>query len=163
MNCEQLLDLAEMLASPPLHGETRGRPQQTHLRKAISAAYYAMFHALANSNADTLVGSTQSVQTSAEWTRTQRALNHGTVRAQMSKSIEMVAFDMAIQDFSNTFLALQPQRHEADYNPNPDRYFRRSETIQDIQRARVAIEAFQAVSNPERRRFATYVLFGQRR
>ena len=163
MNWEQLLELAEMLASPPVHGETRGRPQQTNLRKAISAAYYAMFHALANGNADTLVGSTPNVRTSAEWTRTQRALNHGTVRAQMSKSIEMAAFDTAIQDFSNTFLALQPQRHEADYNPNPDRPFRRSETVQDIQRARAAIEAFQAVPIRERRRFATYVLFGQRR
>ena len=52
MNWEQLLELAEAIANPPQHGEARGRPQQTHLRKATSIAYYAMFHALANSNAD---------------------------------------------------------------------------------------------------------------
>ncbi len=54
MNCEQLIDLADMLAGPRGQREGRGRPQQTYLRKAISAAYYAMFHTLANSNADTL-------------------------------------------------------------------------------------------------------------
>ena len=163
MNWEQLLALAETLARPPEHGESRGRPQQTNLRNAIRAAYYAMFHALANSNADALVGSTPSVRTSPEWTRTQRALNHGAAKTQMSKRNEMAAFELAVQDFSNTFVTLQPQRHEADYNPNPERPFGRYETIQSIQQARAAIEAFQAVSIPEKRRFATYILFGQRR
>ena len=66
MNWEQLLELAEMLAGAPLHGETRGRPQQTHIRKANSAAYYAMFHALANSNADILIGSAAAIRRSEE-------------------------------------------------------------------------------------------------
>ena len=61
MNLEQLLEIAEMLAGAPQHGETRGRPQQMQLRKATSNAYYAMFYALANSNADTLIGSAQAV------------------------------------------------------------------------------------------------------
>ena len=161
MNWEQLLELAEMLAGPPGHGETRGRPQQTYLRKAISAAYYAMFHALANSNADTLVGSAPSIRNSTEWTRTQRALDHGTARAQMVKN-ETATFDPAIQDFGNTFLTLQLNRHEADYNPNPQAPFKRSETTRHIQRAREAIERFQSVSIQERRRLATYILFGRR-
>ena len=161
MNWEQLLEIAEMLANPIGDGETRGRPQQTLLRKAISAAYYAMFHALANSNADTLVGSAPTIRNSTEWTRTQRALNHGTARAQMVRR-EIADFDPAIQDFSNTFLTLQIARHEADYNPNPHAPFKRSETTQHIQRARDAIEKFQSVSVQERRRFATYILFGQR-
>ena len=159
MNWQQLLELADMLTGQPLQEQT----QDTYLRKAVSAAYYAMFHALANSNADTLVGSSPSVRSSQEWTRTQRALNHGTAKNQMSKSTEMNAFDADIRGFADTFLALQPWRHEADYNPNPDRPFRLSETIQHVQRARAAIEAFQTVSAPERRRFATYILFGQRR
>ena len=41
MNWEHLLELAEMLAGAPLHGETRGRPQQTNPRKANSTAYTA--------------------------------------------------------------------------------------------------------------------------
>ena len=158
MNWEQLLALADMLAGQPIQ-ETS---QDAYLRKAVSAAYYAMFHALANSNADTLVGTSPSIRTSPEWTRTQRALNHGPARAQMSKSNEIATFHVDIQAFSHTFVALQPRRHDADYNPNPHQPFRRSETIQDVQRARAAIQAFQRVSIPERRRFATYVLFGQR-
>lgn len=161
MNWEQLLELAEMLAGTPLHGETRGRPQQTHLRKANSAAYYAMFHAVANSNADTLVGATPAIRRSEEWTAAQRALNHGPAKTQMNKG-QISAFHADIQDFSETFVALQVQRHEADYNPNPDTPPARTQTMRNIQRARDAIKAFLGVSPQERRRFATYLLFPKR-
>ena len=125
MNWEQLLELAEMLAGAPAPGETRGRPQQTHLRKANSATYYAMFHALANSNADTLIGSAASIydrsafRRSEEWTATQRALNHATAKSQMLNASRMATFDADIPDFAEAFIALQVQRHEAYYNPNP--------------------------------------------
>ena len=83
MNWEQLLELAEMLAGTLQQGEARGRPQQTRLRKANSIAYYALFHALANSNVDTLIGSAATIRRSEEWTTTHRALNHGTAKGQM--------------------------------------------------------------------------------
>ena len=162
MNWEQLLELAEMLAGAPLHGETRGRPQQTRLRKANSAAYYAMFHALANSNADTLIGSGETIRRSEEWTATQRALNHGTAKNQMLNRSQMVTFHTDIQDFGETFTALQVQRHEADYNPNPATPLTRTQTMRNIQRARDVIPAFMAVSAQERRRFATHLLFTRR-
>lgn len=161
MNWEQLIELAEMLAGTPQYGETRGRPQQTHLRKANSAAYYAMFHAVANSNADTLIGATPAIRRSEEWTATQRALNHGPVKTQMNKA-QMSAFHADVQDFSQTFVALQVQRHEADYNPNPATPPTKTQTMRNIQRARDAIKAFLAVSPQERRRFATYLLFPKR-
>ena len=160
MNWQQLIELAEMLAGPPEHGETRGRPQQTYLRKAISAAYYAMFHALANSNADTMIGSSAALRNAPEWTWAQRALNHGAAKTQMIKKSEMAAFHPAIRDFSNTFVALQIQRNEADYNPAAT--FRRSQTVQNIRRALTAITAFHSVPIRERRAFASYVLFGRR-
>lgn len=162
MNWEQLLELAEMLAGTPQHGETRGRPQLTHLRKANSAAYYAMFHAAANSNADTLIGATPAIRRSEEWTATHRALNHGTAKSQMLNKDRMSTFHADIQDFSETFIALQVQRHEADYNPNPDTPPTRTQTMRNIQRARDAIKSFLAVSTQERRRFATYLLFPRR-
>ena len=92
MNYEQLIEIAEMLAAAPQYGETRGRPQQMRLRKANSHAYYALFYALANSNADTLIGSTPAARASEEWTATHRALNHGTAKTQMSKKREMSQF-----------------------------------------------------------------------
>ncbi len=162
MNWEQLLELAEMLAGAPQHGETRGRPQQTYLRKANSAAYYAMFHAVANSNADTLIGTTLAVRRSEEWTATQRALNHGIAKSQMLNKSRMSTFHADIQDFSETFIALQVQRHDADYNPNPDTPPTRTQTMRNVQRARDAIKAFWAVSLQERKRFATHLLFPRR-
>lgn len=162
MNWEQLLELAEMLAGAPLHGETRGRPQQTHLRKANSAAYYATFHALANSNADTLIGSTAAIRRSEEWTATQRALNHGTARNQMLNKSRMSTFPADIQDFAETFIELQIQRHEADYNPNPATPLTRTQTMRNIRRARDANQRFLAATPQERRRFATHLLFVQR-
>ncbi len=162
MNWEQLLELAEMLAVAPQYGEARGRPQQTHLRKANSAAYYAMFHALANSNADTLIGSAAAIRRSEEWTATQRALNHGTARNQMLNASRMATFPAHIQDFAETFIELQAQRQEADYNPNPATPLTRTQTMRNIRRARDAIEAFLTAPPQERRRFATHLLFVRR-
>ena len=162
MNWEQLLDLAEMLAGAPMRGETRGRPQQTYLRKANSAAYYAMFHALANSNADTLIGSAAAIRSSEEWTATQRALNHGTARNQMLNGSRMATFHSNIQDFAETFITLQVQRHEADYNPNLNTPLTRRQTVRNIRRARDATNAFLAAPPQERRRFATHLLFTRR-
>ena len=116
MNWEQLLELAEMLAGAPLHGETRGRPQQTHIRKANSAAYYAMFHALANSNADILIGSAAAIRRSEELTATQRALNHGTAKNQMLNASRMATFHTDIQDFAETFIALPKPSSRSRYS-----------------------------------------------
>ena len=162
MNWEQLLELAEMLAGAPLHGETRGRPQQTHLRKANSAAYYAMFHAVSNSNADTLIGATPTARRSEEWTATHRALNHGTAKSQMLNKSRMSTFHADIQDFAETFIELQVQRHEADYNPNPAAPLTRTQTMRNIRRARDATQTFLAATPQERRRFATHLLFARR-
>ena len=119
-----------------------------------------MFHALANSNADTMNGTPANVQNAPGWVRTQRALNHGTAKTQMAKKAEMADFHADIRNFGNTFIALQIQRTDADYNPAV--MFRRSQTVSNIRRAHEAITKFLAVSVPERREFASYVLFGRR-
>ena len=61
MNPDDLLRIAEGLARGAL-GSGMGRPRQAELRRAISAAYYAMFHALALCGANTLVGATREPQ-----------------------------------------------------------------------------------------------------
>lgn len=162
MNWEHLFDLAETLAGGPARSETRGRPQQTHLRKATSTAYYAIFHTLANSNADTLIGSTATTRRSEEWTGAQRALNHGEAKTRMSNKKQIATFHDGIRDFAGTFVALQAQRHEADYNSNLAAPLTRRQTLRSIRRARDAARAFMAAPAPERRRFAAYLLFTQR-
>ena len=87
MNWEQLIAIARELATPPAYGEARGRPQQARLRKAASAIYYAMFHALAASNADTLIGASAELRALPAWTQTYRALEHGFARGQIIRGV----------------------------------------------------------------------------
>ena len=57
-----------------------GRPRETDLRRAISTAYYAVFHCLAAYGADTLVGGPGSNRDLRAWNRMYRSLEHGIAR-----------------------------------------------------------------------------------
>ena len=131
MNWEQLIALARMLASAPDFGERRGRPQQMQLRKAISAAYYAMFHTLAQSNADSLIGASPQFRRLSAWTQTYRALDHGFAKSRMQSGLN--TFAPAIRNFGLTFIYLQNWRHRADYDPNA--VFSRADAVNLIDRA----------------------------
>ena len=158
MNWEQLIALARMLASAPEHGERRGRPQQTRLRKAVSAAYYAMFHALSASNADTLIGGSPQFRRLPAWTLTYRALDHGFAKSRIQSGL--TAFVPAIRNFGRVFTDLQNWRHRADYDPNAE--FTRADAVRLIDRAAAAIVGFEAVDATERKAFAAHVLFRMR-
>ena len=160
MNWEQLIAIARLLAEAPEHGETRGRPQQARLRRSISTVYYAVFHALANSNADSLIGASPDTRQSEEWTRTYRALDHGPAKNSFNSTSAMAMFPASLQDFGHTFIALQNQRHDADYNPQA--VFQRSETVRAIERAEAAIGDLVSTDLRTRRALATHVLFRAR-
>ena len=155
MNWEQLIALARMLASAPEYGERRGRPQQVQLRKAISAAYYALFHALATSNADALIGASPQFRRLPAWTQIYRALDHRLARTQINRGL--TGFTAAIEDFGRSFVVLQEERHRADYDPNAE--FTRADTLHLIDRAEAAIIEFGAADQTERKAFAAHVLF----
>jgi hypothetical protein len=52
------------------------RPRQADLRRAVSTAYYAVFHALARQCADRFVGTGHNRSRPA-WQQVYRALDHG--------------------------------------------------------------------------------------
>ena len=54
-----------------------GRPRETDLRRAVSTAYYGLFHCVASSGADLLVGGKQADRSERAWRQAYRALNHG--------------------------------------------------------------------------------------
>ena len=56
---DDLLDIARRLAG--------SNATQTDLRRAISSVYYAMFHAICQSNADTLVGANPQDRDQLAW------------------------------------------------------------------------------------------------
>ena len=139
----------------------KGKPRSANLRRAVSTAYYAMFHCLAGSCADTLIGGLHAGRGSDAWILTYRALNHRSAKARCSDKESLKRFSAHIRVFAETFARMQEQRHRADYAP--DAKFRKSEAIQRINEAENAIRNFEGESLAERRAFAAYILFKGRK
>ncbi len=135
----------------------QGKPRNVNLRRAVSAAYYAMFHCLAGSCADTLIGGLNAGRGTDAWTLTYRALNHRSAKARCQDERRLEQFPKSIRKFARIFALMQEQRHRADYAPNA--MFRKSEAIQRITEAENAIRNFEEESPVERRAFAAYILF----
>ena len=65
-----------------------GRPTQARLRRAVSTAYYAMFHYLAGCAANLLIGCARK----PAWHQTYLALEHGKARIACEDKKAMAAF-----------------------------------------------------------------------
>ena len=163
MNPDDLLAIAENLASGSI-GSQRGRPRQADLRRAVSDAYYALFHTLASNCADLLVGSRASTPTKQAWRQVYRALDHGQVKRQCTERRPkrvLRLFPREIQGFAEQFVKMQRARHLADYDPLEQ--FSRSDVFQLLEETKTAITEFRQVDRSDRRAFAVFVLFDLRR
>ena len=159
MDPRDLLSIAERLASGGL-GIRRGRPRQSELRRAVSTAYYALFHTMAACCADSLIGTSPAVRRGPAWERAYRALNHGFAKDQFRNTEQMSQFSRPLLDFALQFVFMQSERENADYNPNTE--FSRFQVLQSIVESRQKIEAFNAVESLERRAFAAHALWRSR-
>ena len=61
MNWEALIAVSEKLAQVEDISDSDVQTGVAQLNKAVSVAYYAMFHALAQNNADRLVGDSSAI------------------------------------------------------------------------------------------------------
>lgn len=159
MNPGDLLRIARHLAAGSI-GSGRGRPRQTDLCRAVSAAYYAMFHALAQCCADLLAGTSPAHRNPEAWRQTYRALEHGLARSQCSNQAAMRRFPPEIRQFAEVFVTMQRGRQEADYDPVMT--FSRSQVIGFIDQVSETIAGFNAADRGQRRAFSLYVLFRRR-
>ena len=157
MNPRDIIGIARHLALGGV-GERLGRPRQEELRRAVSAAYYALFHVLAGNAAGILAGARPPVASGRRqfWNRTYRALEHGHARNQCLNQAVMSGFPQEIQDLGVLFVYLQTQRQNADYNP--DVTFSRTEVVRLIGNAEKVIDGFDNVRRRERRDFALHTL-----
>ncbi len=133
------------------------QPFQEALRRAISTAYYAMFHALAASNADLIVGA-RTPANQSDWTRTYRSLRH--FRAENPLHGWPHLFSPPVQNFAVVIAGIKADRENADYNPNAN--FVQNQVIAWIDSAERAIIDFNAASPQERAMVAIATLAGQR-
>lgn len=88
------------------------------------------------------------------WRRVYRALEHRQAKTRCENVPP--SFPDEVRDFGQTFAELQSKRHLADYDP--DRPFRKSNVIVDIESARTAIDRFLETPASIRRDFAIHVL-----
>lgn len=149
-----LLKSAEVLLA-----SCKGKPSQVSLRRAASSAYYALFHCLANTCANLMVGGVGAAKSSAAWRQTYRALEHGVAKNACKDKI-VALFPKAVEDFANAFVTLQEKRHAADYDPHLK--LTKSEVKADISVVRQVIADFMKVPIKHRRAFAAHVLFKKR-
>ncbi len=160
MKPHDLLLIARKLAIGVV-GSRQGRPRQTELRRAVSAAYYALFHTLARCNADSMVGKTKSHRSQPAWQQTYRALDHGRTRSRCARIDVLALFPNEIQDFAAAFIRMQHLRHLADYDPMEE--FSRAMVRHWIDETEEVITRFQRAPLRDHRAFAVHVLLPLRR
>jgi hypothetical protein len=152
---QHLLDQASMLTEPQAGHPTT----ETDLRRAISAAYYAVFHAIASAAADSIVPANK--RATEQYSRVYRSINHGALRKLCDRVRgKKLDFGDDIREFAAAVADLQEKRHSADYDPVFTAI--RSDTRLTIRAARSAISQFEGAPEAERAHFLSLLLFPPR-
>jgi hypothetical protein len=163
---DHLLDQANRLAA----STGAGAAWQVDLRRAISSAYYALFHAVAADAVDELVGRTNRQTTRymlayrSVGHRSLRRLSEDVVKATLPTKYSGLApeggFGADLQFFATTLVVLQERRHRADYDP----LFRasRSNALRAVQASRDGLQRLREADRALRRPFLTLVIFSPR-
>lgn len=135
------------------------RPRQADLKRAVSTAYYALFHGVARDAADCLIGTGQN-QAEQAWTQTYRALSHGDAK-NACYQVRNLGFPADLRVCADAFVTLQEAREAADYDPN----FRlsRAEALAAIAHAEQGIAALKRSTKKDRKTFAALLLFRKRK
>lgn len=157
-----LLEQAQHLAR-----RERGKPKQVSLRRAISAAYYAVFHLLleemAAQSVPAAVAPMRSVAT--------RAVNHSDVRkvctwfasgGNLPGGLTLSAPTSAdLRLVADTFVRLMQNRHAADYDLAAR--FKRSDTVVLVELAEQAFAAWGRIrATEEGKAFLLFLLITDR-
>jgi uncharacterized protein (UPF0332 family) len=151
MKPDHLLDQAEFLIDRP------GRPRQANLRRAVSAAYYAVFHFMLRAAADLVVGAATRRSSPKIYARAYRAIEHGDLRRLKNPQSR----DPNITRLSTSAVKLQQDRHEADYDPL--HRVSKADAISSVRLARSAITCFEDAPADEKKACLTLLLFRERK
>ncbi len=141
------------------------RPKQASLRRAVSAAYYALFHLLVHESSKRLISGAAHDRLRA---LTVRAFEHGTMK-QASRAfasggpppnLQAVLPHGApaeIREIADVFIDLQTARHSADYDVT--RTLTRHEAQTLVDQVEAAFQSWQTVrEGPEARVYLAALL-----
>lgn len=161
-NPDHLFEQAEKLVAPPVAGP----PRQADLRRAISAAYYGLFHFCLAAVADEFVGVSQ--RSSSRYALVYRSIDHKTLAVVCGEAKKPTpaakylpyfppgGFGPNIQVFSRAAIELQEKRNLADYNPQPR--FKTLDATLAVSTARLAVQRFEMADDGERKVFLTLLV-----
>jgi hypothetical protein len=159
---DDLFRQADKLIAPP----AAGPPLQVDLRRAISSAYYGLFHFVLAALADEFVGTSQ--RSTPRYALVYRSVEHRRFRDICIEARRQAASSRfapyvprtdawgSMQEFARTAVELQEKRHLADYNPEPR--FKTSDARLAIDTARVAVQQFQSAGQECQKAFLTLLL-----
>jgi hypothetical protein len=167
LNPDHLLEQAEHLIE---RGTAGGEPRAVDLRRAISAAYYAVFHDVLAAAADEFVGPAD--RGTPRYTLVYRSIDHRVLSrlcAEVKKSkpsaqyqgyAPATGFTREARSFAGYVVELQEKRHSADYDPAAR--FTTADGQFAITTARRAIGRLAALHRDERQIFLALLLFPPR-
>jgi hypothetical protein len=166
-NPQHLLQQATRLSTTTPSG---GPLRQTDLRRAISNAYYGVFHATLAAAADQFVGTTK--RSTIQYALVYRSIDHRALRElclEMRKRTlpRLLArhsppggFGPHLTVYSEFVLELQEKRISADYDPL--KRYQRSDSLSAIAVAQLALSRFKAATDAERQAFLALLVFKPR-
>jgi hypothetical protein len=147
---DDLIEIAEMLAA-----REEGRSKRASLKRAVSTAYYALFHQLADLCGRELIGRPSNA-TWVNYRLIYRTLDHGNARKILDPKRTGVSQDSDIRLIGLAFSNLQRERHIADYDPEST--LSRSDTVELIEQAKRAIAALRTLSAAKRKTLAAQLI-----
>jgi uncharacterized protein (UPF0332 family) len=128
-------------------------------RRAVSNAYYAVFHALAKTCAISLLQ--RPDQDSEEYHRIYRALDHGPLRDAFNRA--PLKDNERVTAIGSVVVKLQHERHRADYRPPNKDLFPLAEAQELVDQARLVIVQIGNLDPIDRISLVTSLLFRERK
>ena len=157
MNPETLIWIARLLARI----DSSETPINDELRKAISCAYYALFHALCNCVAEQWIGFDEELRGSDAWVLAYRLLEHGKIKAACIKISNSKIIPQELKTVAQVFLIVQSMRHRADYDPRSR--FSLVGTLEAINSVEEAIRKLMNADANDRMAFISFLAFPHRK
>jgi uncharacterized protein (UPF0332 family) len=165
LNPDHLFEQAEKLIAI-----AAGPPRQVDIRRAISAAYYATFHATITAAVDQFIGVTN--RDTSRYGLVYRSVNHAWIR-DLCKEVQKQfpsnkfksyvpsnGFGADISAFATAVAELQEKRVAADYDVMIR--MNKSDAVLAIGTARAALRRFEKASEAGRIAFLSILLFPPR-
>lgn len=161
-----MLDAAELIGAARLLLSSGEEASDGRLRRAISTAYYALFHALLRAGADRFAGASEAA--SPAYAILYRGFSHGRMKA-VCAAVDVARLSLTLQrqlgrdvihpelrDCARAFIELQRARHLADYDPHY--VCTQAGAADSVDQAEVAISAFARAPEADRSDLLAFML-----